>query len=207
PLRSATRRAQAVGIPLRDTIRIIDKTRARAALGLTESPVIFCFGGSQGSAFLNSTCLRLAREIKEDFQIIHLTGKREYFQITQFYNTIEKTTFVRDFYYSMELLYSAADAVITRCGASTLAEIIYYKLPALLVPYPAAGAHQEANAAYFRKRGAAFMFTQENFSFDEFAEVLTQVLFNTQLRERLRENLSAMDIEVGIEKFYRAVCA
>lgn len=196
-----------VGIPLRENIRIVDKKEARRALGFTEEPVIFCFGGSQGSSFLNNVCMRLVKELSGNYQIIHLTGKREYFQIMQFYNTIEKRKFVKDFSYSVETLYSAADVVISRCGASTLGEIAYYRLPAILIPHPQAGGHQKDNAFYFKDRGAAFVFLQNEFSFEEFKRTAAQLLTDERLREELKSNLGKIKLGVNVEEFCNSVVA
>jgi UDP-N-acetylglucosamine--N-acetylmuramyl-(pentapeptide) pyrophosphoryl-undecaprenol N-acetylglucosamine transferase len=190
-----------VGVPLRPNIKMLNRGDALKALGFDESPVIFCFGGSQGSVFLNSIFTKLIEGIHGNFQIIHLTGQREYFKISQFYNKMNRNKFIRDFYYQMELLYSAADIVICRAGASTLGELSYYKLPALLIPHPAAGGHQKANAAYFSQRQAAYVFEQQNFDFEKFRQTTENLLQNGSLRDRIKNNLNNIKIGISFEDF------
>lgn len=190
-----------VGIPLRPNIKKINKNDALNFLGFDDEPVIFCFGGSQGSAFLNDIFTKLIGSIRGNYQVIHLTGQREYFKISQFYNRINMKKFVKDFYYQMELLYSAADIVICRAGASTLGEISYYKLPALLIPHPAAGGHQRANAMYFKERQAAYVFLQQNFDFEQFRQTIENLLQDKNLRDRLKDNLNNIKIGIGFEDF------
>lgn len=185
-----------IGIPLRPNIKKIDKSEALRTIGLANSPTIFCFGGSQGSVFLNTVFSRLVNELTGNFQAIHLTGTREYFKLLQFYNTIKRKSFVRDFYYQMEILYSAADIVISRAGASTLGEISYYGLPAILIPHPDAGGHQKENALYFSYRKAAYMFLHEGFNFEEFKRTAQNLLNDFDLRQKIKNNLS--DIKTGI---------
>jgi UDP-N-acetylglucosamine--N-acetylmuramyl-(pentapeptide) pyrophosphoryl-undecaprenol N-acetylglucosamine transferase len=101
----------------------------------------------------------------------------------------------------MELLYSAADIVICRAGASTLGEISYYKLPSLLIPHPAAGGHQKANAMYFKQRQAACVFSQENFNFEQFRFAAAELLQDNNLRSRMKNNLNDIRIGIGFEDF------
>ncbi|MDD5194347.1 MAG: UDP-N-acetylglucosamine--N-acetylmuramyl-(pentapeptide) pyrophosphoryl-undecaprenol N-acetylglucosamine transferase [Candidatus Omnitrophica bacterium] len=203
----SSRKKCVVGIPLRENIRVLEKKEACRALGLSgNEPVVLCFGGSQGSSFLNTIMTGFVRQVRGNYQVIHLTGKREYFQIMQFYNTIEKGKFVRDFFYSMETLYSAADVVVSRCGASTLGEIAYYRKPAILIPHPEGGGHQKANALYFKSRAAAYVFLQEGFSFEEFNKALSGLLFDENKRKLLAENIEKINLGVSVEAFYNNIC-
>lgn len=195
-----------IGILLRPNIKKIGKNEALRALGFNDAPVIFCFGGSQGSVFLNDVFTKLVDKISGNYQVIHLTGQREYFKISQFYNKMNINKFIKDFYYQMELLYSAADMVICRSGASTLAELSYYKLPAILIPHPAAGGHQKANAMYFKERGAAYTFFQENFDFGQFSKTAEMLLQDKDLRLKMSGNLSDIKIGVAFENFCRNNC-
>jgi len=74
-----------VGIPLRENIKKIERRVALTNLGFQDKPTLFCFGGSQGSVFLNEVFLKLIQSLDYDFQVIHLTGQREYFKIGQVY--------------------------------------------------------------------------------------------------------------------------
>jgi UDP-N-acetylglucosamine--N-acetylmuramyl-(pentapeptide) pyrophosphoryl-undecaprenol N-acetylglucosamine transferase len=190
-----------IGIPLRENIRKIERRTALANLGFQEKPTLFCFGGSQGSTFLNDIFFKLVQSLDCDFQAIHLTGQREYFKISQIYNKIGKPSFVRDFYYAMEDLYSASDIVISRSGASTLAEIAFYKIPSILIPHPAAGGHQRDNARYFVNKEAACMYCQHDFNFEEFKNTVDKLLKDQKLRQRIQSNLNDIKIGISFEEF------
>jgi UDP-N-acetylglucosamine--N-acetylmuramyl-(pentapeptide) pyrophosphoryl-undecaprenol N-acetylglucosamine transferase len=206
PQLSFGKKIEVVGIPLRENIKLIPKSQALKILGFDDKPVIFCFGGSQGSHFLNTIFMRLLLELKGDYQAIHLTGEREYFKVCEFYNRIEKKSFVKDFYYAVEMLYSAADIAICRGGASTLAELTYYSLPAVIVPHPSAGSHQHANAFYLAKRGAAQVILEDGFSFEKFKNIVEKILYNETERKSLRQNLSSIKLGVAFENFCRNTC-
>jgi UDP-N-acetylglucosamine--N-acetylmuramyl-(pentapeptide) pyrophosphoryl-undecaprenol N-acetylglucosamine transferase len=196
-----SRKSKTIGIVLRDNIKRIDKEDARRLLNFNNNPVIFCFGGSQGSSFINDIFMRFVRSSQEEFGIIHLTGQEEYFKFKQLYNTIDRNRFVKDFYYDMEVLYSAADIVVSRSGASTLGEISFYGLPAVLIPHPQGGAHQKENAFYFKERGAAFVYLQNNFSFEEFSGKLQELIHNEDLRRTMGNAAGAINLGATFESF------
>jgi UDP-N-acetylglucosamine--N-acetylmuramyl-(pentapeptide) pyrophosphoryl-undecaprenol N-acetylglucosamine transferase len=89
-------------------------------------------------------------------------------------------------------LLSAADLVVSRAGAGTIAELIRCETPAVLVPYPqAADDHQRANAAFFERQGAGISIEQTAIPGLR-AEVL-DTIFNDTLLRKFRENLQRMD--------------
>lgn len=115
---------------------------------------LLVFGGSQGAHFLNQLLLDSITEIKglqDSIQIIHLTGsKAEAEKVRTVYRALKLPNYVENFNPCMSELYEIADLAICRAGANTIAELIRYELPALLVPYPYASEnHQLINAQYF----------------------------------------------------------
>lgn len=195
------KKTSVVGIPLRENIIMADRGRTRSLLGFDSRPVIFCFGGSQGSMFLNKIFLRLINDLEGSFQVIHLTGPREYVEISRAYNKMILKHFVKDFYYQMEKLYSSADLIICRSGASTMAEIAYYQLPAVLIPHPLAGGHQKDNALYFSQRKAGVIFNEDNFLYDEFKSAVQKLLDDPVSRNKIKDNLAKIKLGVEFKDF------
>jgi len=196
-----SKKSRVIGIPLRKNIKKIDKIEARKILNFNDDPVVFCLGGSQGSTFLNNIFVEFAREFKDKLQIIHLTGKDKYLEILPLYNTIKGQSFVKDFYYEVEVLYSAADLVVSRAGANTLGEISFYQLPAILLPHPKAGGHQKENALYLEKRGAAIVHLQDKFSPKGFNSSLSKLIQDESLRQDMRNNLGKIRLGISYEDF------
>jgi UDP-N-acetylglucosamine--N-acetylmuramyl-(pentapeptide) pyrophosphoryl-undecaprenol N-acetylglucosamine transferase len=195
-------RTKVLGIPLRGNIKRLEKQSAKKMLGLPEDkPVIFCFGGSQGSTFLNLKFMKLVQSLPGDFSIIHLIGKRDYVRMNDLYEKINKNKFVKDFYYDMEVLYSAADVIICRAGASTLAEVAYYRLPAIFIPHSQAGGHQKDNAFYFRNREAGEVILEKDFSSEEFSLIVEKFLYDQKIREKIIGNLEQINIGREPDKF------
>ncbi len=201
-----SKKNKVIGIPLRRNIQKIDKKQARKILNFDNKPVIFCFGGSQGSSFINDVFIEFIKKFRNDYQIIHITGETGYLEIKQFYNAIDNRKFVKDFFYDIGVLYSAADIVVCRAGAGTLGEISFYEIPSILIPHPGGGGHQKENASYFAERKAAYMYLQNKFCFHDFNETLKQIISNKDLRDSMIENLRRIRLGVCYEDFREGDC-
>lgn len=199
-------KSETIGIPLRKNIKRIDKRTARKILNFNDDPVVFCLGGSQGSAFLNKIFVEFVKNFKGKLQVIHITGKDKYLEISPFYNTIKVKSFIKDFYYNVETLYSAADLIVSRAGANTLGEIAFYQLPAILLPLPLASGHQEKNASYFQAKAAAIVHSQSNFSSGDFNNSLKELIQNNDLRQSMIDNLGKIKLGVSYEDFSSSNC-
>jgi UDP-N-acetylglucosamine--N-acetylmuramyl-(pentapeptide) pyrophosphoryl-undecaprenol N-acetylglucosamine transferase len=151
-----------VGTPIRRELwSLQDSAQARKKLGLAEGrPTLLVFGGSQGAAGINRALpdilIRLAKGAPDSFQILHLSGQAHAEALRKAYAKAPFTWKVEPFVSEMGAAYAAADLVLCRSGASTLAELAAQKKPAILIPFPSAtGNHQEHNAKIFTGIGAA----------------------------------------------------
>jgi UDP-N-acetylglucosamine--N-acetylmuramyl-(pentapeptide) pyrophosphoryl-undecaprenol N-acetylglucosamine transferase len=155
-------------------------------LGLEEGRrTVVVFGGSQGALRLNrvtaAACRRLSRE---DLQIFLITGPDHLEAVERELSNGSKLL-VRAvaFLDRLELAYAAADLVVTRAGASTVAEVTACGLPAVMVPYPfATGRHQEANARALERAGGAVVVADGELSAELLAERIETLMDH---RERL----------------------
>ncbi|HBE89354.1 MAG TPA: hypothetical protein DDW67_09490, partial [Elusimicrobia bacterium] len=142
------------GTPVRAFIPpTVPSGEARARLGLElQVPVIAAFGGSQGAAALNAALAAAAGKLKaagSAFQVFHVAGKGNGEKTRLAYEAAGLGAGVKviDYCEGMDLLYAAADIIVSRSGASTIAELTAVKKPAVLVPLPtSAGGHQAGNA-------------------------------------------------------------
>ncbi|MDT8323676.1 MAG: undecaprenyldiphospho-muramoylpentapeptide beta-N-acetylglucosaminyltransferase [Bacteroidota bacterium] len=148
------------GNPVRLSLARHDAGDARVHFGLHPSHrTLLVFGGSLGAAAINRALRALVpRLVREEFQLIWQTGTRDHAQYASFGALYQGQVVVRPFIDEMDMAYSAADLVLCRAGATTLAELGVLGMPAILVPYPHAAAdHQAYNAAAVVERGAARM--------------------------------------------------
>ncbi len=148
------------GNPIRDEILKGDRDRGYNTFGLDRGLfTIFVFGGSSGASNINkalSESLVYLEDFKEKIQFLHQTGERDFNFVREFYHARGFRGTVVPFTHDMADAYAVADLIISRAGATTLAELTTCGKAAILVPYPfAAGNHQEANARKLWDLGAA----------------------------------------------------
>ncbi|MBN1444492.1 MAG: UDP-N-acetylglucosamine--N-acetylmuramyl-(pentapeptide) pyrophosphoryl-undecaprenol N-acetylglucosamine transferase [Candidatus Omnitrophica bacterium] len=160
-----------------------------------ENKTVLVLGGSQGASFIN----RLMAENMEylegkNLQFIHLAGKEKE-KLEGDYERRKVKAKVFDFYYDMAKLYNIADIAVCRAGGGTLAEISEWRIPAVVVPYPHAGAHQKHNAAYFAGRGGCSMLEQSEKSIKNFPAVFEKTLKDFEAIKRNLEKCSISDSE------------
>lgn len=186
-----------VGLPVRKEIVRQPQAAARAALGLNPNQrLLVLLGGSQGASALNDWArTNLQALANEGIQVYVVTGlgkgREGAVDLTSKSGVPVRTVFM-PFSDRMAELMSAADLVVSRAGAGTLAELIRCETPAILVPYPqAADDHQRANAAYFERQGGGLVVSQTQLAQLQ-AEVL-DVIFNDWLLRKFRSNLKRMD--------------
>ncbi len=164
----AARRCYVTGTPIRDP-RAVDREAARAALDLPSGPrLLLVFGGSQAVSRFAAAVESALPALVERHAILHVTGDDGYGAALAAREALPAA--VRDRYRPVPFLgeemtaaLAAADLVVGRAGASTLAECAAFGLPLVCVPYPHAAGHQRANAAAYAATGAARLVEDEDF--------------------------------------------
>ncbi|MCL5022999.1 MAG: undecaprenyldiphospho-muramoylpentapeptide beta-N-acetylglucosaminyltransferase [Nitrospirae bacterium] len=148
------------GNPVRREIVSAGREEAYELFGLERGKfTILVFGGSAGARRINSAvCGSFAHlhDLKEKIQFLHQAGKSDFETVRETYRKWGFRGTVAAFVHQMAEAYAVADLVISRAGATTLAELTAVGRPAILVPYPFAAAnHQEMNAQRLAEMGAA----------------------------------------------------
>ena len=185
-------RAQLIGIPLRKAIETLDRkaTRnlARQHFGISGDAVcVLVFGGSQGSVKLNSViedCLKA--DIFGDVVVLHSVGlKNEFAQAES--DRYRPLNYID----RMDLAYAAADFVIGRAGAMTVAELTAVGLPACFVPLPIGNGEQSLNATPVVDAGGALMISDLEFNAEYVRDQILPVISNsTKLNEMAKASSS-----------------
>ncbi len=184
--------ARVTGNPIREEILSLDRERALKDLKLRPKRFnLLVFGGSRGARAINY-CLAqvLKKSLLEEkgLQIILLTGFLDFEYLIQASKSSKIPLLIKPFLHNMARAYGAADLIVSRAGATTLAELTACGLPAILIPYPhATSRHQEYNARFLAKEGAAMVILERDLSPERLADSILQLMEDRERLERMRE--------------------
>ncbi len=179
------------GLPLRESLR--QNNRQEASRFFNFNPLvltILVLGGSSGSRAINQGFIRSIENLdrEEPFQVIHLSGREQEREIKSFYESqVNLSAKVIPFLPDMSLAYSAADLCICRSGAGTIYELSLFKMPAILIPYPYASAHQFENARFLEEAKAAIVLKENNLNYS-LRENLSSILSDRKILQTMRGN-------------------
>jgi UDP-N-acetylglucosamine--N-acetylmuramyl-(pentapeptide) pyrophosphoryl-undecaprenol N-acetylglucosamine transferase len=183
---------QHTGTPVRPQFRPMDARQARSELGLeAERPVLLVMGGSQGASGINELVLRslpIFSQALAGWQFIHMTGTADCEKVRSAYAAAHLSASVHPFLVRMELALGAATLAVSRAGASSAAEVAAMRLPAVLIPYPAAADnHQYYNARAFADAGAAVLLEQKGATPNSLWQALEPLALDETGRAKMAE--------------------
>jgi UDP-N-acetylglucosamine--N-acetylmuramyl-(pentapeptide) pyrophosphoryl-undecaprenol N-acetylglucosamine transferase len=152
---------------------------------------LLIFGGSQGAAAINQNVIAMMpklQKMKDKLRVLHQTGDREVEMVKQAYEKYGLEAQVTPFIVNMAEAYTAADLIICRSGATSLAEITAAGKAAILIPYPfAANDHQKKNAQVLASAGAAVMINENELTGQKLFDVINDLLTDKQKLRRMEE--------------------
>ena len=196
------------GTPVRLGFMRSDKSAARRALGIAEDePLVVSVWGSLGATEMNKTVARmiaLAMDGAErPFRLVHSAGKRGIKSMTEYMSEElglsdwkEAGFDVVDYIYDMPLLMAAADIVLCRSGASTLAELTAIGKPAILVPSPnVVNNHQEKNARVLERGGGAVVLLESDAGADVMLSTINGLLSDKEKLAEMEEHMRDLAVE------------
>lgn len=184
--------AAVTGNPIRREVAEATREDGIRELGLDPAlPTMVVTGGSQGARRLNMAVIEALPALLEDpgVQVVHLSGALDYGHLLaaaeragapSTYHLIEHLP-------NAGLALAAADLVVTRAGAGSLAEICLHGAPMIVVPYPFAGGHQRLNAEPLQEMGAAAIVEDERFDAERLIGLAREILDDEQRRQQMRE--------------------
>jgi UDP-N-acetylglucosamine--N-acetylmuramyl-(pentapeptide) pyrophosphoryl-undecaprenol N-acetylglucosamine transferase len=152
---------------------------------------LLVYGGSQGSHALNTVVCAALEELKKmspGLRIIHQTGERELEPVQRAYREAQVEADVRAFLPRIYEEFGAADLLLSRAGAGTIAEVTVAGKAAILVPFPAAtDDHQTRNARALEELGAARMIPEAELTPDRLAAEVRDFLHHPERLTRMEE--------------------
>lgn len=185
-----------VGCPLRREFTSPDPDLARQTLGLNpDKKILLITGASSGSLSINQAMLKLLPELAafaDTWQIVHLTGQAHYQAVQSAAENAPITYHAVDYYDGMADLYAAADIIVGRSGAVSVAEYAAAGRPAVCLPYPYhKDNHQFLNASEMVTAGGAVIVEDIIGDTDKTAVSLMAVLRDLMTDDARRKRMAA----------------
>lgn len=170
--KEAQKKIARTGIPIRKELAHLEPEGARQYLGLDSGvPTVLILGGSSGAARINDVVLASLPELVQMANVIHQTGRDHYAVIERTAKVVLSGKPGAEHYHpfpflntlSMRRSAGAADLIISRAGATAIAEIALWGKPAILIPIPEEVSHdQRTNAYSYAHTGGAIVLEEAN---------------------------------------------
>jgi UDP-N-acetylglucosamine--N-acetylmuramyl-(pentapeptide) pyrophosphoryl-undecaprenol N-acetylglucosamine transferase len=203
------------GCPVRSSFRPVrtdDIAAIRRELDLNpDQPALLVTGASQGARTINEAMMRLAERLPNSWQILHLSGSADRHRVEQAYLKAGMPARVIAFTDRMPEAMAAADLIVSRAGASTLAEILAMGKPSVLLPYPYhKDQHQRLNGQVLVDAGAARMLTDQKeaeANASQLGQVLNTLMTDPCLLQEMGRAARSLDRPDAAEAIARRLCA
>ena len=192
------KRVTVTGTPVRGEFSRYSQAEAKRELGLDpETPLVVSVWGSLGSGHMNQILTEILPLLgrQREFRLIHSIGSRDFKAVSEKLNRLSVSAQdcgadVSEYIYDMPRVMAAADLILCRAGASTLAELTYLGKPVIIVPSPnVTDNHQEKNARVLERAGGARVFLEGEFDAASLLQEVRELLHD---RGRLKEMSKAM---------------
>ena len=188
-------RTEITGTPIRTELKPLDSHVARQKLGLRDDlTTLLVMGGSQGASGINQAMIKSLPFLQGvPLQVIHLSGPRDERLVADNYRRESVPAYVAPFHHRMEEVYSAADLLVARAGAASLAEFAAFSLPGILIPFPyAADDHQTRNAEIYARAQAAILLKESELSGELLASKIRELIENPEQIQRMAASCSRL---------------
>lgn len=194
------RRAPAIvtGLPVRPGLGEVSRAAAALHWGYDPAqPTVLVLGGSQGSRAVNQRVAGLLQgtdpAMLRRWQWLHVSGTADVALMRQAYAAAGVAAQVAAFCTDMAHAYAAADVVVGRAGASTLAELARCGVPAVFMPYPHAQGHQRANAALAQAVGGALVLEEAQSGPQQVFDALAMILQDPGKQSAMARHMRTLD--------------
>ena len=191
PLKNLNKRIFS-GTPIRKEIKSI-KIKERDNKKLN----ILVFGGSLGSEFFSvslvNSFINLDEKVKQKVYIFHQVINLKIKKVKHLYRINNVMSEVKSFFPNIEKYYKNTDLIICRAGGSTIAEILYLKIPCIIIPFKnSMDNHQEINSKIIKNNKLGWVIDEDDFKSDTLVKIIEDII---------TKNLHFDKIKINLEKF------
>lgn len=203
------------GNPVRPSILTVERSAARAELNLDDRPFVIIFGGSLGARDFNKAAADWICSVADShkYRILMGTGKlNQYDSVMKRFadNGVDTEKYdditISEYIYNMDVAMNAADLVISRAGASTLAELTAIGKPAILVPSPyVTDNHQEHNARAIERGGGAAVIPEAELSAKSIDAAVSDIVSSKTKLVEMGTNSAKMGVPDSADRICKEI--
>lgn len=202
-------RVTVTGTPVRGSFSRYTRNSAKAELGLPlDMPLVVSVWGSLGAGHMNRIMTEMIPLMRENthFKLIHSAGSRYYKEMCRELDDTapDRSQYgvdVREYIYDMPRIMAAADLIMCRAGASTLAELSYMGKPVIIVPSPnVTNNHQEKNARVLERAGGARVFLEGEFDARSLLDTVNELLGDESKLDAMSKAMASLAVPDAADK-------
>ena len=192
------------GTPIRKEIKSI-KIKKRNNNKLN----ILVFGGSLGSEFFSislvNSFINLNPKVKKQLNVFHQVINSKIKKVKQLYRINNVMSEVKSFFPNIEKYYKKTDLIICRAGGSTIAEILYLKIPCIIIPLKnSMDSHQTINSKIINDNKLGWVIDEDNFENDTLIKIIEDIITRNLHLDKIKLNLKKYKNENDRKKKYKS---
>jgi len=222
--RALAKRVNKIGVSFKDSMKYFPESKvvftgnpvsenaikckkiSKTSYGLNnDKKSVLIFNGSLGSSAINKLMIDYLKSVEnKDYEVLYVTGKSSYDAFSK--NKFPKNVFIVPYVENLSGLMKDMDVIVSRAGASSVAEIEALRIPAILIPSPyVANNHQYYNALSMVSLNAGLMIEEKNLNKDILTEDIEKLLNDKLLIKNIKENLAKISLDNSSTIIYNEI--
>ncbi len=171
----------------------------------TNKKLIYIVMGSLGSSKMSDMLIKTMNLFRgKDYEVLFVTGKESYDSVKV--HKFPPNVFIKPYIEQQTRMMKNADLIVTRCGATTLSEIIALNIPSILIPSPyVPDNHQYKNGMDLVNKGGAVMIEEKNLKGDILVRTIDELIFNEEKMQTMKQNLDSLKVSKSATKIYELI--
>ena len=170
-------------------------------------PAVLIFGGSRGARPINEAVVKSLTEFAaKPYQVLYVTGEIHYDSVQKEVELIgnPENVIIKPFIHNMPAVLAGMDLVVSRAGATTLAEITALGIPSILIPSPyVTNNHQENNARTLSEKGAAILLEEKDLTSRKLVELIDEIMMDESKRKLMGRKAKSLGVPDSAARLYR----
>ncbi|MCQ6279753.1 undecaprenyldiphospho-muramoylpentapeptide beta-N-acetylglucosaminyltransferase [Bacillus sp. EB600] len=187
-----------------------DGIRGRLSVGLsTTVPTVLIFGGSRGARPINEAVVKSLSDFsKKPYQVLYVTGDVHFEAVEKEAELVGNppNVIIKPFIHNMPEVLAGIDLVVSRAGATTLAELTSLGIPSILVPSPyVTNNHQEKNARSLSDHGAAELLLEEDLNSKSLVKHIDMILLDKDKLAGMKTKAKKMGVPDSAQRLFEVI--